>query len=71
MSNDLINLVRSFNGKRVLLIGDLILDRYVTGDAERISPEAPVPVLRGRSKRARPSAVRRTWRPVLRRLVAV
>lgn len=30
----------------MLLIGDLILDRYLTGDAERISPEAPVPVLR-------------------------
>jgi D-beta-D-heptose 7-phosphate kinase/D-beta-D-heptose 1-phosphate adenosyltransferase len=30
----------------VLLVGDLILDRYVYGDAERISPEAPVPVLR-------------------------
>jgi len=30
----------------VLLVGDLILDRYIYGDAERISPEAPVPVLR-------------------------
>jgi D-beta-D-heptose 7-phosphate kinase/D-beta-D-heptose 1-phosphate adenosyltransferase len=30
----------------VLLVGDLILDRYLYGDAERISPEAPVPVLR-------------------------
>ena len=33
-------------GRRVLLVGDLILDRYLFGDAERISPEAPVPVLR-------------------------
>ena len=30
----------------VLLVGDLILDRYLYGDAERISPEAPVPILR-------------------------
>jgi len=40
------NWVQSFSGRRVLLVGDLILDRYITGDAERISPEAPVPVLR-------------------------
>ncbi len=32
-------------GRRVLVIGDLILDRYVTGDVPRISPEAPVPVV--------------------------
>ncbi len=35
-----------FTGARVAVIGDLMLDRYVYGDAERISPEAPVPVLR-------------------------
>lgn len=34
---------------RVLVIGDLILDRYVTGDVERISPEAPIPVLNAKS----------------------
>ena len=44
--NDLSELVGRFRGRRVLLVGDLILDRYVYGDAERISPEAPVPVLR-------------------------
>ncbi len=31
--------------KRVLVVGDLMLDAYLTGDAERISPEAPVPVV--------------------------
>jgi D-beta-D-heptose 7-phosphate kinase/D-beta-D-heptose 1-phosphate adenosyltransferase len=34
------------DGRRVLLLGDFMLDRYLYGDAERISPEAPVPVLR-------------------------
>jgi D-beta-D-heptose 7-phosphate kinase/D-beta-D-heptose 1-phosphate adenosyltransferase len=34
---------------RVLVIGDLILDRYVSGDVERISPEAPIPVLNARA----------------------
>jgi D-beta-D-heptose 7-phosphate kinase/D-beta-D-heptose 1-phosphate adenosyltransferase len=46
LSHELASIVRSFPGKRVLLVGDLILDRYLYGDAERISPEAPVPVLR-------------------------
>jgi D-glycero-beta-D-manno-heptose-7-phosphate kinase len=31
---------------RVLIVGDVMLDRYWFGDVERISPEAPVPVVR-------------------------
>ncbi|BAP89322.1 protein RfaE, domain I [Burkholderiales bacterium GJ-E10] len=31
---------------RILVVGDVMLDRYWFGDAERISPEAPVPVVR-------------------------
>lgn len=38
---------------RLLIIGDLILDRYVTGDVDRISPEAPIPVLRARHSELR------------------
>lgn len=34
-----------FKKKRILIIGDLILDRYVWGKVNRISPEAPVPVV--------------------------
>ena len=30
---------------RVLVVGDIMLDRYWLGDVERISPEAPVPVI--------------------------
>ena len=30
---------------KFLVIGDVMLDRYVIGDVSRISPEAPVPVL--------------------------
>ena len=51
MSIELAHWVRLFPGRKVLLVGDLILDRYVTGDAERISPEAPVPVLRAVEKK--------------------
>src|SRR5208283_2215476 len=48
---ELIGLVESgFGHPRVLVVGDLMLDKYVWGEVERISPEAPVPVLRaGRS----------------------
>lgn len=35
-----------FAGQRVLVVGDLMLDHYIHGDVERISPEAPVPVVR-------------------------
>jgi len=33
-------------GRHILVVGDFMIDRYLYGDAERISPEAPVPVLR-------------------------
>jgi len=38
-------LVRSFPSKRVLVIGDLMLDKYLWGKVGRISPEAPVPIV--------------------------
>ncbi len=46
MSADLIELVQNLGQPRVLVVGDLMLDRYVWGDAERISQEAPVILLR-------------------------
>jgi rfaE bifunctional protein kinase chain/domain len=41
-----LQLVHSFQGRRALILGDLMLDRYWWGRVERISPEAPVPVVR-------------------------
>lgn len=38
-------LLSSFKGKRVAVVGDLMLDRYYWGSVHRISPEAPVPVV--------------------------
>ncbi len=38
--------VPSFSSARVLIVGDVMLDRYWFGDVERISPEAPVPVIK-------------------------
>ncbi|MCX5699507.1 MAG: D-glycero-beta-D-manno-heptose-7-phosphate kinase [Candidatus Omnitrophica bacterium] len=39
------NIIRKFNQANILVVGDLILDEYIWGSVERISPEAPVPVL--------------------------
>ena len=35
----------AFKGKKILIIGDLMLDRYYFGQSNRMSPEAPVPVV--------------------------
>lgn len=40
------DLIASAQGKHVVCVGDIMLDRFVYGDVARISPEAPVPVLR-------------------------
>jgi D-beta-D-heptose 7-phosphate kinase/D-beta-D-heptose 1-phosphate adenosyltransferase len=45
MSTPLIEIVEKLHGRRVVLVGDFMLDRYVFGSAGRISPEAPIPVL--------------------------
>jgi D-beta-D-heptose 7-phosphate kinase/D-beta-D-heptose 1-phosphate adenosyltransferase len=43
----ILNLLESgFGDLKILVVGDIMLDRYIIGDVERISPEAPVPVLR-------------------------
>jgi rfaE bifunctional protein kinase chain/domain len=39
------DLLRKFPSKRILVIGDLMLDEFVWGRVSRISPEAPVPVV--------------------------
>jgi len=38
-------ILRAFKKKKILIIGDLILDKYIWGKVNRISPEAPVPVV--------------------------
>ena len=42
----LVHVIEKMTGSRVLVIGDLMLDRFVYGDVTRISPESPVPVLK-------------------------
>ena len=48
---ELADIVRRFAGARVLVLGDVMLDRYVSGNATRLSPEAPIPVLRPKLSR--------------------
>ena len=39
------NIIDLFQDKKVLVLGDIILDEYILGDVDRICPEAPVPVV--------------------------
>lgn len=41
----MIEIINKFKGKKIGVIGDLMLDQFIWGDAERISPEAPIPVV--------------------------
>lgn len=45
MSPELAAIIDSFRGTGVLVLGDFMLDEYIFGRADRISPEAPVPVV--------------------------
>ena len=45
-----VELLGKARGKRIAVIGDAMLDVYLTGDVERISPEAPVPVVQVRNR---------------------
>ena len=47
VSPDLLgNLTDRFSGAHVLCLGDALLDRFIYGEVERVSPEAPIPILR-------------------------
>lgn len=47
----LVDLLQGARGKRIAVVGDAMLDVYLIGDVDRISPEAPVPVVRIRERR--------------------
>lgn len=46
MHKRLAGILDSFRNARVAVIGDIMLDEYIIGDTDRISPESPVPVIR-------------------------
>ena len=44
-SKRLLGIIQQFKKAKVLVVGDLMLDEYIRGKVQRISPEAPVPVV--------------------------
>jgi rfaE bifunctional protein kinase chain/domain len=54
MDTNLEHLLRRFPGRRVLVVGDVVLDEYLWGDVRRVSPEAPVPVVELHRRSCRP-----------------
>ena len=55
ISRETLALVESgWRGVPVLVVGDVMLDQYVWGEVERISPEAPVPIVRAGMRDERP-----------------
>lgn len=53
MSEYLTNKFDSFNNQNVLIIGDVMIDAYLWGNVDRISPEAPVPILNIKKRESR------------------
>lgn len=45
MKQKLLKILDNFKNKKILVIGDIMLDKYIWGDVSRISPEAPVQVV--------------------------
>ena len=46
--------LEGFTGKKILVVGDLMLDKHIHGNVSRISPEAPVPVLKAEKETFNP-----------------
>ncbi|MBI2508132.1 hypothetical protein HYV89_04220, partial [Candidatus Woesearchaeota archaeon] len=45
-----------FSKKRILVVGDIMLDKHIHGTVSRISPEAPVPILKAEKEAYIPGA---------------
>lgn len=53
MAARLVDLVSGFKDPRIVLVGDFMVDRYIFGSTDRVSPEAPIPVLRFKREESR------------------
>jgi rfaE bifunctional protein kinase chain/domain len=58
--NELRALLERFPSNRLLVLGDVILDRYWWGECDRLSPEAPVPIVRKQRSTVRPGGAANT-----------
>ena len=45
LQSRLLSLAEQFNGRRIIVVGDIIADEYMYGQLSRLSREAPVPIL--------------------------
>ena len=45
MKEKLFRIIKNFENKKILVIGDIMLDKYIWGSVSRISPEAPVQIV--------------------------
>ncbi|KAA0244275.1 MAG: D-glycero-beta-D-manno-heptose 1-phosphate adenylyltransferase [Candidatus Brocadia sp. AMX2] len=52
--DNLLNIISNLGSPRIMVIGDLMLDKYVWGEVKRISQEAPIPVINVSSEDVRP-----------------
>ena len=50
MFKNIINQIKKSKSK-ILVVGDLMLDRFIFGKVERISPEAPIPIVKLQKKK--------------------
>lgn len=61
-NHEIVRLIENdWDGRRILVVGDVMLDKYIQGNVDRISPEAPVPVVHALRRNQQPGAPR-TWR---------
>ena len=50
MGEKLEEILNRFKDKKILIVGDIMLDKYIEGDVSRINPEAPVPIVNVKSE---------------------
>ncbi len=54
MPKNIIDIIKKFDRARILVVGDIMVDHFVYGTVNRISPEAPVPVVNVKSEKLMP-----------------
>ena len=59
------DVIEKFLGLKVLVVGDVMVDAYLLGKVERISPEAPVPVVAVEKKEYRLGGAANVFKPFL------
>lgn len=60
MEEQFLNIIENFKNQKILVVGDLMLDEYLIGNVERISHEAPIPILDVKEISKRPGGAANT-----------